>query len=113
MATMLLENLPSTMPNGKKIKKSSFDDYHKNFTIDEKMLQSIIKKGEDLKIDYKAEDFEKSKSFIQSQVKALIARSIWKDENGLSNSFYRVIAEEDKMLKEAVKHFDKAKSLGK
>jgi carboxyl-terminal processing protease len=99
--------------NGKKLKKSSFDDYLRNFTIDEKMLQSIIKKGEDLKIDYKAEDFEKSKSFIQSQVKALIARSIWKDENGLSNSFYRVIAEEDKMLKEAVKHFDKAKSLGK
>jgi carboxyl-terminal processing protease len=99
--------------NGEMLKKSSFDDYLKNFTVNEKMLQSIIKKGEAMKIDYKPEDFKKSKSFIQSQVKALIARSIWKDENGLSNSFYRVIAEDDEMLKEAVKHFDKAKSLGK
>ena len=99
--------------NGESLKENSFDHYLKNFTVDEKMLQSIIKKGEALNIDFKQKDYKKSKRFIQSQVKALIARSLWKDGNGLSNSFYQVIAAEDEMLIEAMKHFDEAQSLGK
>jgi len=95
------------------LKKMSFDNYLKNFTVTNAMLQDIIKKGESLGVKYNAEEYKKSKGFIQGQIKALVARGIWKDTNGLSNSFYRVIGTDDEMLQAAMSHFNEAKSLGK
>jgi carboxyl-terminal processing protease len=102
-----------TNDNEAKLKKMSFENYLKNFTVTNGMLQGVIKKGESLGVKYNAEDYNKSKSFIQGQIKALVARGIWKDQNGLSNSFYRVIGSDDEMLKAAMSHFMEAKSLGK
>lgn len=99
--------------NMKSLSSQSFNGFLKSFAVNDKMLQDIVKDGESVNIKYNASEFRKSKSFIQNQVKALIARSIWKDTNGLSNSFYRVIGAEDEMIKAAMDHFDDAKNLGR
>ncbi|WP_341226284.1 S41 family peptidase [uncultured Arcticibacterium sp.] len=99
--------------NADKLNKMQFNSFLKNFNVSDAMLQEIIKKGKSLGIEFVAKDYAKSKGFIQGQVKALIARSIWKDTNGLSNSFYKVIGKDDEMLKAAMSHFEEAKNLGK
>lgn len=99
--------------NADKLSKMEFKGFLKSFNVTDAMLQEVISKGKSLGIEYVATDYAKSKSFIQGQVKALIARSIWKDNNGLSNSFYKVIGKDDEMLKAAMNHFEEAKSLGK
>lgn len=93
------------------LRKSTFESYLKNFSVNNNMLQKIIANAEAVGLEFNEKEFEKSKGFIQSQVKALIARSIWKDENGLSNSFYRVVGKEDKMLMAAMEHFEEALEL--
>ena len=102
-----------TNDNETTLKKMTFDNYLKNFTVTNAMLQEVIKKGESLGVKYNAEEYNKSKSFIQGQIKALVARGVWKDQSGLSNSFYRVIGSDDEMLQAAMIHFKEAKSLGK
>jgi carboxyl-terminal processing protease len=99
--------------NEAKLKAMSFEDYLKNFNVSNDVLQKIVEKGKALGVKYDAAGCNKSKDFIKSQVKALVARSIWKDTNGLSNSFYRVVGSDDEMLQEAMKHFDEAKKLSK
>lgn len=99
--------------NAKELNKMAFNNFLKDFNITDAMLQEVIKKGESLGIEFVAKDYAKSKGFIKGQVKALIARSIWKDTNGLSNSFYKVIGKDDEMLKAAMSHFEEAKNLGK
>ncbi|WP_304237651.1 S41 family peptidase [Jiulongibacter sediminis] len=94
------------------LEKMSIDAFVKNFTVDSKMLSQIRSNGEKLSIDYNAEEFRKSKEFIQHQVKALIARAIWKDRAGLSNSFYKVVNKDDEFIKAALSHFDEAGKLG-
>ncbi|MGR3811484.1 S41 family peptidase [Jiulongibacter sp. NS-SX5] len=97
----------------KQLEKLSIDQYVKTFAVDNSMLSQIKKNASALSIDYSEAEFNKSKSFIQRQVKALIARAIWKDRAGLSNSFYKVVNKDDEAVKEALEHFSDAQKLGK
>lgn len=93
------------------LKKMTLDDYVKSFQVNNDMLAQINANAKSVGVKFNKEEFEKSKSFIQEQVKALIARSIWKDNNGKSNSFYRVINKDDEAIKIALDHFDDAAKL--
>jgi carboxyl-terminal processing protease len=54
-------------------------------------------------IKIKDEELKRSERFIKNQIKALIARSMWKNEG-----FYSVSNEADDMLRNAVMLFPKA-----
>jgi carboxyl-terminal processing protease len=99
--------------NESKLKLMTFDGYLKSFSVSNDMLKYIVEKGKSLGVVYDAAGYNKSKGFIKEQIKALVARSIWKDTNGLSNSFYRVVGSNDEMLKSAMDHFEDARKLSK
>ncbi len=99
--------------NADKLRKQSVDQFVSSFTVTEAMLKKIKDNGTSLGIKYNADDFEKSKAFIKSQTKALIARGVWKDRQGLSNSFYKVVNADDEFILAALSHFKDADRLGK
>ena len=62
------------------------------------------------------EDFNRSKKFIQTQIKALVARQIFEKKSGnvgLRNEFYRIMATYDPTYQQALRYFDKAEQMAK
>ncbi|SOE21927.1 C-terminal processing peptidase-3. Serine peptidase. MEROPS family S41A [Spirosomataceae bacterium TFI 002] len=95
------------------LRKKSFDSYIKNFTVSDKMIAEIVSNGQKLKIQPKQKDLAKSKPFIQNQVKALIARHVWREsaKEGLNNELFQVLNENDAEVKVALQQMNKAKEL--
>jgi carboxyl-terminal processing protease len=96
--------------NRKNLEKMPFEQYYKGFTVSEAMLGEVQKLANSANIKFNSTDFSRSKSFIQNQIKALIARQIWqrKAKSGLNNEFFQVIDSEDVMIKTAMSQFVKA-----
>lgn len=76
------------------------------FELDTYMYGVIISKATARGLVFKIDEFNKSRSKIMLQSKALIARGIWGEEG-----YYRVINNDDDYLKSAMKLFDKAKAI--
>lgn len=62
------------------LKASGLAAFNQNFVVTEKMLQEIIKLGENAKIKFVENDFKRSKNVLKAQIKAYIGKYIWKDE---------------------------------
>ena len=73
------------------------------------MLNQVVSAGKSLGVEYSSIGFTKSKNFIKLQLKALIARNVWRSTDGLSNELFQVLNQEDKAVQEAIKSVDKAK----
>lgn len=93
------------------LNKMGFDKFLTQFDVNNTMLQEIIKKGVGAGVKLNTKEFERSKAYIQNQVKAQLARTIWKDENGLSNTYYQVINNDDDAITTALNNFGKASEL--
>ena len=59
-------------------------------------------------VKIKDDELKRSEPFIKNQIKALIARSMWKNEG-----FYSVSNENDELLQNSLKLFAKARSITK
>jgi carboxyl-terminal processing protease len=96
-----------TVQNKAKLEAMGFENYLKNFYIDEKILGEIKKIASKNNVKYSESQFTKSKDFIKTHLKALIARNIWKsnEKNGLTNEFYEVINQSDEVIKAGMKRF--------
>jgi carboxyl-terminal processing protease len=94
-------SLNYTVSNTAKIQTMGFDNYLKNFQVDEKMLADVKSLGTKNQVRFSEKDYVKSKAFIKTHVKALIARNIWKnnEKSGLTNEFYQIINQDDSMIK--------------
>jgi carboxyl-terminal processing protease len=94
-------SLNYTVSNTAKIQAMGFDNYLKNFQVDEKMLADVKSLGTKNQVRFSEKDYAKSKAFIKTHVKALIARNIWKnnEKSGLTNEFYQIINQDDSMIK--------------
>jgi carboxyl-terminal processing protease len=94
-------SLNYTVSNTAKIQTMGFDNYLKNFQVDEKMLADVKSLGTKNQVRFSEKDYAKSKAFIKTHVKALIARNIWKnnEKSGLTNEFYQIINQDDSMIK--------------
>ncbi len=90
----------------KQLSNMEFDYFKDNFVVTTQMLDEVISKGEKLKIAYSQEDFLKSKPLIETQIKALIARSEWGDKG-----YYPIINSNDEIYTEALTMFSKAQQL--
>ncbi|MDP5139964.1 MAG: S41 family peptidase, partial [Spirosomaceae bacterium] len=97
--------------NKKQLEKQRFEQFLSSFELSENQLQAIVKMGERAGVKYQAKDFARSKDFIKSQVKANIARQIWRETDGLNNNFYQVIHQDDKMIQAAMKQFAKEQKM--
>lgn len=92
----------------RKLSQKSFEDFLKNFSVSEEMLQELIQLGRNNGVDYDAEQFGRSRELIRTVVKAWIAQSVWDREK-----FYPVINEVNEAYKMALTLFDKAEALAR
>ena len=90
----------------KQLGKMSLEQYRKNFTVTEDMLQQIIKKANAEKIAFNQAEFDRSKHLIQNTIKAFIARSLYQSEG-----FFPVLHEADEEFQAAMKQFARAERL--
>lgn len=93
--------------NGKELKSKGFDNYLKNFVVNDAILADFNALAKRSRVKYSEAGYRKSKKYIQENLKALIARNIWKDSEskGLNNEFYEVINQYDAGIKAALKAF--------
>lgn len=92
--------------NKKSLEKMKYDNFLKNFQVTDQLLKEIIQLGEKNKVEFKKEEFEQSKEFIKNQVKAIIARTVWGNKQA-----YPIFHQLDHEFQEALKLFDKTKTL--
>ncbi len=96
----------------KELEKMAFADFLKKFTVSDQMLKQLTNVAKADGVEFKDKDFNRSKEFIRSQIKALIARDIWsKGNTGLHNEFYQVMGERDVIYQQALKLMTKAADL--
>jgi carboxyl-terminal processing protease len=90
--------------NKENLLKMGFEKYLSNFIVNDKMLNDFTQLATIYKVKYNEKDFLRSKKYIQTNLKALIARNIWKasEKNGLMNEFYKVLNKDDEMIKKAI-----------
>ena len=69
----------------------------RDFELDEQMLGQLIEEGKKEGVEYNEEQFQKSKSLIKLQLKALIARDLWD-----MNEYYHTINVVNESVKKAV-----------
>ena len=83
-------------------KYKTFDNYNKSFYINEQILNEFITYAEKKGVKPNAKGISISSEVISTQIKALIARQIWKNDG-----FYAVIHTLDITLKRALELIDK------
>jgi len=92
--------------NKSNLEKMDLQDFIQNFMVTDEMLNALVKVGvgNQIKPDYK--DLAKNKLAFQRDVKALIARKIWKNEG-----YFQVMNQTNEVLLQAVKLFDQIPEL--
>ncbi|MBN2166265.1 MAG: S41 family peptidase [Marinilabiliaceae bacterium] len=91
-----------------KLNYHDFKKFEKEFEVSDKMLLSLIEKAEQNDVSFSENEFFTSKQLINTQLKALIARSLWSTTeyyqliNPLVNSYNEAI----KVLSEPDLYFD-------
>lgn len=100
-------SLNYTVQNTAKLQAMGFNTFLKNFQVDDKMLTDMKAIGTKNQVKFSERDFQKSKAFIKTHVKALIARNVWKnnEKSGLTNEFYQIINQDDRMIKIGMSKF--------
>jgi carboxyl-terminal processing protease len=88
------------------LSKQSFKNFKEKFEVKDEMLNELIEMGKKSKIEFKQKDFERSKPYLKNQIKAFIARTIWKSEG-----FYPIYNEYDEIFKQSIQLFSKAEAL--
>jgi len=92
----------------KELEKLPFDKFNKSFQVTDKMLQEVVQLAKAAGVEYKEEEYARSKSLLRNNVKAFIARSLYGNQG-----FFPVLHESDEEFQEAMKHFNMALSLAK
>ena len=94
--------------NKDRLEKLGFDAFKKSFQVDDAMLGKLVAMGEKEKVKANSKDIAKNKAVFQSYVKAEIARRVWG-----SQSFYPLFNENNEILQQAVKLFDRIPELNR
>jgi carboxyl-terminal processing protease len=99
----------------KELLRNSFSKFNSDFVVGDPILEEIVKEGKKQGIVFNEAEFQKSKSMIQLEVKALLGRYVWgrKRKDGLSNEIYQIINQTDNIYQEALRQFKNAVALEK
>jgi carboxyl-terminal processing protease len=88
------------------LEKKGYEDYLRNFTVTDAMINELVKVGERNKVKPDYKELKKKKTLFQVHVKAQIARKLWGN-----SGFYPVFNETNEVFKQAVKMFDRIPEL--
>ncbi|MCC9166395.1 S41 family peptidase [Pontibacter harenae] len=94
--------------NRENLEQMPIEQFKKNFEVSDKMLQEVIRLATKAGVEYKEEEYNRSKNLLRNNVKAFIGRSIYGNEG-----FYPVLHEADEEFQEALKQFRRAERLAK
>lgn len=83
------ENLKNKYPD--------FSDFENDFIITDAMIDKFRMLAEEKGIEWNEEQYKRSEEMIKLQLKSLIARNEWENEN-----YYKIILSEDKMINKAI-----------
>ena len=76
------------------------------------MLKDIVDEAGREGIKFKEKDFNRSKEYIRTQTKALIARSVFqKNARGRNNEYYQIMGSTDEVYTQAAKLFGQAEDI--
>lgn len=85
-----------------------FMSFKKNFNFSDKDLNDFVKFASDKKVPFVKDEFNKDKEYLRIQLKAYIARDIWKNDG-----WYQTLLEADSQFKKALQEFSEAEKLAK
>jgi carboxyl-terminal processing protease len=80
-----------------KAQYGDFENYNKDFVVDQDLINGLKKAAEDAKVEWNDEQFKHSEKFILLQMKALIARNVWETQQ-----YYQVMASTDPGVQKAL-----------
>lgn len=89
-------------------KYPKFVQYKQNFNINEDILQELLTLANDEKIKFNEEEYNRSKSLIALQLKALIARDLYD-----MTEYFQIINDDNASLKEALRIINDTKAYEK
>jgi len=84
-----------------------FKDFLQNYLPSDEMIEELVELATSHEIEFDQEAFEKDSGYIVNAVKAEMAQIYWNNRT----HFYRVRAQNDKQIEEAIILFDKAKEI--
>lgn len=82
-------------------KYRTFDDFNKNFDVSEAMLTQLVDLGNEAKIEFNEEEYQKSLPLLKIQLKALVARDLWD-----MNEYFRIINTTNESVTKALELLD-------
>lgn len=88
------------------LKEKTYEDFRKNFRVDDQMLKNLVQYAEGAGIAFNKDEFYRSEDMIKVRIKALIARSVWQEEG-----FYPIINDYSDVFQSALGLFDEAKTM--
>ena len=99
--------------NRARLEKLSFIEFDKAVTITDAQLDQFVKQATAEGVAYNAAEFGRSKNYIRTQTKALIARYVYQKANrgGQNNEFYRILNTTDNTYTKALTLFDRAREV--
>ncbi|MFD2572815.1 S41 family peptidase [Spirosoma soli] len=99
--------------NRKKLEKMPFDEFNRTVTINDELMARLVKDATSEGIKFNEKEYSRSKNYIRTQVKALVARYVYQKNNkaGQNNEYFRVAGEADDTYQKALKLFDRANKL--
>ena len=80
-----------------KAQYGDFDNFNKNFTVGQELINGLKAAGEEAKVEWNEEQFKHSEKFLLLQIKALIARNVWETQQ-----YYQVMASNDPGVQKAM-----------
>ncbi|HTF82658.1 MAG TPA: hypothetical protein VL947_13070, partial [Cytophagales bacterium] len=92
--------------NKTSLESMGYTTFKQNFEINKKIMDEVIKLAERSGVKYDKKQYEKSEKMIKNNLKAFIARGIWKNEG-----FYPIFNESDEIYNMGLKMFGKAKAI--
>ena len=101
--------------NRKRFEKSTLSDFIKDYNVSDNDLQAIVSEANSANIKWNEKEFNRSKNYIRTLIKAFVARSVFqkKERDGLNNEYYQVMAPLDNTYQKALTLFDQADQLAR
>ncbi|HEX9956838.1 MAG TPA: S41 family peptidase [Fibrella sp.] len=99
--------------NRARLEKLPFAEFDKAVVLTDEQLNNMTKAATAEGVKFNASEFGRSKNYIRTQTKALIARYIYQKANksGQNNEFYRIMNTADNTYVRALTLFDRAQDL--
>ena len=88
--------------------KGDFKSFNQKFDVDNALMNEFIEFVKEKKVEFKEDQFNKDKEFIQARLKGYIARNFWGNDG-----LYPVVLKADNQLKKALSIFPEAAKIAK